>query len=397
MRKSDAAVIGGGPSGLHVAKLLSQRGLDVVVLEKKRVIGADVICTGIIGKDVFEDYALPTDSILREIRNIQVVSSSGHVISYQHPSDLACIVDRKKFDQGLADAAAMEGATIEKDTRVTDISVNDRGVDIRAEDEAGEEKKYSAAMAILATGVDHQFNKKLGLGFPNEYLLGAQAEVAIQNESPTTVFVGKDVAPGAFAWAVPSLPGKVRIGLVTSSEPRACFQRLISRHYADYAECFIDEEIRVKPIAQGLVSRTYADRVIALGEAAGHVKTTTGGGISFGLLCARIAAELVAKCHRAGSYRAEDLSEYERGWKKAIQREILIGYYARKIYARLNDDQIIRLFELAQTNGIIPLIQEKGHFDLQSEVILALIKKAPVFSILKGFSKKPGALDKTIA
>jgi flavin-dependent dehydrogenase len=115
------------------------------------------------------------------------------------------------------------------------------------------------------------------------------------------------------------------------------------------------------------------------------------------LLCARIAAELVAKCHRAGSYRAEDLSEYERGWKKAIQREILVGYYARKIYARLNDDQIIRLFELAQTNGIIPLIQEKGHFDWQSEVILALIKKTPVFSILKGISKKPRALEKTIA
>ncbi|CAD7770706.1 hypothetical protein BLFGPEAP_00420 [Candidatus Methanoperedenaceae archaeon GB50] len=59
-----------------------------------------------------------------------------------------------------------------------------------------------------------------------------------------------------------------------------------------------------KPIAQGLVSKTCTDRVIAVGETAGQVKTTTGGGIYYGLLCSEIAVQVILKAFKKNSFNA---------------------------------------------------------------------------------------------
>ena len=47
----DIVVIGAGPAGLHAARLLAERGLDVIVLEEHEAVGQPVHCTGIrLGK-----------------------------------------------------------------------------------------------------------------------------------------------------------------------------------------------------------------------------------------------------------------------------------------------------------------------------------------------------------
>ena len=141
--------------------------------------------------------------------------------------------------------------------------------------------------------------------------------------------------------------------------------------------------IEHKVIAQGLVSKTYSSRVLVLGEAAGQVKTTTGGGIYFGLLCAEIAARVIKEKFEEGKFTESDMADYERQWKKAIQKEILLGYYTRKICKKFNDIQIEKLFEKANTNGVLPVLREKGKFDCHSSLILSLIKKIPLWEILK--------------
>ena len=147
------------------------------------------------------------------------------------------------------------------------------------------------------------------------------------------------------------------------------------------------KKIQSKPIAQGLLSKTYGDRVLAVGEAAGQVKTTTGGGIFFGLLCSDFAAEVLGARIRENHLSSHGLFEYEKLWKNAIQKEILVGYYTRKICERLSDSQIESMFQIAKSDGVLPLIKKKGNFDWQSEVILALAKRAPFKSLQSVCSK----------
>lgn len=376
----DVIVIGGGPSGLNAARYLAEGGLDVVILEKKSEIGIHSICTGIVGKEAFREFDLSRNSILRDIQEVRLISPNSTQINYHHPVAFANVVDREKFDKNLASSAQSKGVEIELGNHVLDISVNNNWVDVWAKLESKYLRRYSAKMAIIATGIDHNLNKKLGLGYPKDFIYGIQVELEDSNFDSTHILVGNNIAPGAFAWVVPVGDRVVRVGLMTEKEPSVYFQSLIKRLNLMTGQNCDKSHIQFRAIAQGLVSKTYGERVLAVGEAVGQVKATSGGGIYFGLLCSNIASRVALKRFEEGCFSARALTEYEKLWKKAIQKEVLIGYFVRKICGKLSDTQIERMFQIAQTDGIFPLIREKGNFDWHSELILALIKRMPLFS-----------------
>jgi digeranylgeranylglycerophospholipid reductase len=394
-KRSDVLVIGGGPSGLRVAGRLAARGLDVRVLEKKAAVGRNVVCTGIIGKDVFARFGLDPGSIIQEIRDVRLVSPFGTVLMYTHPRPFACVVDRETFDTGIAAAAESAGAAVSLGARVDDLTIERGGVRARAGTKEDGLSCYSAAMAVIACGVDIGLQKRAGLGYPRDFLQGAQAEVPARAGEPTTIFVGRNVAPGAFAWSVPA-GDKARVGLLTKSDPTSLLRSLLRKTGAPGASCHRDEgevRIRRKAIAQGLLPRTAGDRVLSVGEAAGQIKTTTGGGISYGLLCADLAAEAILQCFDRSSFGAEALAGYEAAWRKAIQKEIVIGYTTRRMCSRLSDRQVQSLFHLAQTDGIIPIIRETADFDWHSGLIAALLQR---LSFMKHFRTVREAIAKNV-
>lgn len=378
----DVIVIGGGPSGLNVAGRLAEKGLHVMVLERRKEIGTNVICTGIIGKDAFQEFDLSKDSILRDIQEVKIISPYSTQITYRHPVAFANVVDREKFDNSLADVALSKGVDIKLKHHVLDVSVDNDHTEVLTEIDSKHSQKYSAKMAIIATGIDYKLNKKLGLGYPKNFIYGIQTEFEIDNCDLTTILVGNNIANGAFAWLVPSGEKVVRVGLMTEKNPLGCFKNFMKKLSLSSEQIIGKNHIQFRAIAQGLVSRTYGKRILVIGEAAGQVKTTSGGGIYFGLLCSNIASQVVPKRFEEGCFTASALAEYEKLWKKAIQKEISIGYYARKICSKLNDIQIERMFQIAKTDGILPLIREKGKFDWHSELILALMKRVPLLPSL---------------
>ena len=70
---------------------------------------------------------------------------------------------------------------------------------------------------------------------------------------------------------------------------------------------------------------------VAAGEAAGHIKTTTGGGIYYGLLSAELVADVVTRAFRTSSFSSRTLGEFERYWRSAFGNELMVGYFARKL------------------------------------------------------------------
>jgi geranylgeranyl reductase family protein len=374
MKKADVIVVGAGPSGLRTAARLARAGLDVRVHEKKACVGAGVVCTGIVGREVFDDFGLDRGAVVAEMRTVRLVSPSGTELVYTHPRPFACVVDREKFDGGLAAEAEAAGATVACGAAVEDISVGPDGVEIAVRDAEGGVRRESAAVAVLATGVDFGLQKKLGLSAPREFLKGAQVECSFPGAGTTTLFFGRDVAPGAFAWSVPSGPGRARVGVLTHRDARACLRGLIERHLGGPG---LREEgpVRSRPVAQGLLDRTFGDRVLAVGEAAGQTKTTTGGGISYGLACADLAAEAILECFGRSSFGPASLSGYERRWKGLLRKEILIGQTTRRMCARLSDGRMESLFQLARTDGIVPIIRATADFDRHSGLIFALLER----------------------
>ena len=123
----------------------------------------------------------------------------------------------------------------------------------------------------------------------------------------------------------------------------------------------------------GPVQRTYADRVVAVGDAAGLVKPTTGGGIYYGLLSGTIAADVLHDALERDRLERNTLRRYETLWRRRLGQEIRVGLAFRRIAAKLSDESIDALIDLARVNGIVPLLQETASFNWHRKAAVALL------------------------
>jgi flavin-dependent dehydrogenase len=134
---------------------------------------------------------------------------------------------------------------------------------------------------------------------------------------------------------------------------------------------------RRRMLPLGSIRRTYADRVLALGDAAGLVKPTTGGGIYYSAVSGEIAGEVLGRALADGRLSAANLSDYERRWRRRFQSEFNAQQALRCIAQRMRDADIDALFDLAGTDGILPLVRQTARFNRHRDFIVALLRHPP--------------------
>jgi len=157
----------------------------------------------------------------------------------------------------------------------------------------------------------------------------------------------------------------------TAALPAA--SRVRTRHGAAGSEA----EPRLKILPLGPVSRTYAPRILAVGDAAGLAKPTTGGGIYYSLLSAGLAAEVLVPALADGDLSARRLADYQRRWKARLKNELDTQLSFRKLAQQMSDADIEGLFELARTDGVMPIVRKTASFNRHRSLILALLRHRP--------------------
>jgi len=377
----DVVVIGGGPGGLHAATELSHQGFRVLVLEEHNDVGEKVLCTGIIGAAAFQEFALPHDTIVGSLRQTRARSKYGAEVLYSPAQALAYIVDKAAFNRALARRALEAGVAIREGARAVALHTEPAGVHVAVVEQAGRQYTVRAQLAIVACGVRYKLAKQLGLGMPQEFLQGAQTEVPCDWTPYTEIVLDKSLSPDAFGWIVPLETGWSRVGLMAGSGAYCRLTRWLDRLLPGWRET-PDIHVGCKLIAQGGLSHTYAERVLVVGEAAGQVKWTTGGGIYYAILCAHIAVDTIVKAFAQGSFTASTLAHYEHAWKRAIGRELQVGRYFRTLFRHLHDAQVEALLQLAERHGLMDLVHAKADFDWHWELIVAMRKQADVRKIV---------------
>jgi len=199
------------------------------------------------------------------------------------------------------------------------------------------------------------------------------------------VYFGEKVAPSFFAWLVPTSPGKALVGLLSRRNPGLHLRKLLTSLLAEGKIASADGTLNYGGIPLKPLKRTYGERLIVVGDAAGQVKPTTGGGIYYGLLCADTAANILKEALESNDLSAKNLSRYQRGWKKKLGRELRAGYWSRKLYERLSDGQIDRIFAIIESSGIDRALLESEDlsFDWHSEFVLRLLGHRAVAKALE--------------
>jgi digeranylgeranylglycerophospholipid reductase len=374
---ADVVVIGGGPAGSCCARELALRGFKTLLLEEHETVASKVLCTGIIGINAFEEFPLPWETVVGTLGQMKAISRYGTELTYTPPQPLAYIVDKGAFNSALAAQADAAGALLHTSTRAHDLVIDGDGVHLDALVGGEQPLRVHARLAVLACGVHYQLTKTLGLGTPRQFLQAAQTEVPRTLTQWTEVHLNKTFSREAFAWLVPLRSGHTRVGLMCARNARGALVRFLD-HVAPQWREWDNIHLASKPIAQMPLRKSYAERVLVIGEAAGQVKGTTGGGIYYGLLAARLAAETISHAFAMGCFSTTTLQAYERAWHSLLAEELALGLSFRKLYGWIGDRQMDGILHYIAHNGLKDLIRRKANFDWHRDLIVDLHKRLPL-------------------
>lgn len=368
----DVIVVGAGPTGCYVARELTRRGYRVLVLEEHQLVGEPVHCTGIIGAEVFRRFDLDPGSIETQLCSARIFSPSGQSFRVASKDPRAVVVDRSQFDRHLAGQALSHGASFLLGMRVTDVRPTEQGVYVTAGDRHSSHT-FPASLVILATGVERSLTERLGLAQPAEQMLtGAQLIAETADLTEVEVHFGQTTAPGGFAWAVPGNGHGCRIGLVCRDRPQGRLRAFATRLEQRGAIGRPQGPIRCRPIPTGGRTPSYTDRVLVVGDAAGQVKSTTSGGVYYGLLGAEAAVAVADEALQQHDVSASRLAVYEQTWRARIGVEQAAGRLCRRLQSGLRDRDLEALFWVARRTGL-PRVLSRLRFDWHATSLLSLL------------------------
>ncbi len=368
----DFIIVGAGPVGSYLAKSLAEEGCSVGVFDRKREVGEGVICSGIIGKDAYDKFNLPGKAIIRKISSLKVFSPSLIELRYDKEEPFAYIADRKIFDRELVREASKAGAEIFLGSNVFDIHKEKNGILIKYS-KNGREFQKSARCSIIASGTNFALHRKIGFSAPENILWGNRVEaIGGDGNGSVEVYILSKPDLSSFGWIIP-LNGHTRIGALSAKSSREPLENLI---YKSNGRFNVDmDNVEKAPIACGNSKKIAGERVIAVGEAAGQVKTTTGGGIYYGLIGASIAKEILLKAAKTDNFSDNTLKEYEKIWAERMGDEIRNGIMVRNVASKITSQLVDNVFDFLKKNPSIKEdLENRFTFDYHQDIIKSGIK-----------------------
>jgi geranylgeranyl reductase len=161
---AEIVVIGAGPGGLACAKKLAENGREVLVLERKKIIGPKVCAGGITWSGLLRH--VPEELIEGAFRDQYIFSTHQH-IRVSEPEPIVATISRKALGQQMAQTAVQAGAEII--TEVTVQKISDSNISVRAPNGKTQKINYHHLIgADGSTSIVRKFlgipTKKLGIG-----------------------------------------------------------------------------------------------------------------------------------------------------------------------------------------------------------------------------------------
>jgi geranylgeranyl reductase family protein len=352
----------------------------VALFEEHPSVGLPEHCAGLISVSGFKrlNVDIPKECILNRVKGSTFYSPSGASFSVSRKKPQAYVVNRPLLDQYFASEAQKENVTIFPRSKVVALKTGERKT---LKVSHGKESLFDAQVIIDAEGVRGKFVREMGLvPVSGGVIPGVQFEVnnAQVNPDQVEMFFGSKVAPGFFAWIIPTGENTARIGVGARYHALRYLKEFIKNH--PIASQRLSDAVLVKQFGGGIVlsgpiPKTYTDGFLVVGDAAGQVKSTTGGGVVMGGLCARIAGDVAAEAVIEGNTGSGSLGTYQKKWRRLLSREFYLMRLARRLLNRMSDRSLDRLFKTIIKNDFPKVIEEVGDMDFESGVIKKLAYK----------------------
>jgi len=368
----DAVVVGGGPAGTITAGLLAEDH-DILVIEEHASSGLPMQCAGLVTQDVIDMCGVSPD-ILNRIRGADVIFPDGGRFEVRAEGTKALLIDRTDLDRKLAEHAIDKGAEIRYGTKYSGCRVSCEEVLISTD-----QGEIRSKLIVGADGHSSKVAMSLGSNLPREYVYGIEVDAKhrLEHDDVMTLRIGSEFAPGFFSWEIP-FGDMVRVGLCVSagscSNPNEYLKKLLKASGIE-RENIVSKYAGKIPL--GGRPRSYGDRTLLIGDAAGQIKPVSGGGLYPICKAAPILERTARESLRRNRMTSKDLFEYEKRWKKEMGRELSRGYWIRKIFTGLSDKDLDKVFNIIDREDMRSILD---HIDLDnpSNVAFPMLKKPQV-------------------
>jgi digeranylgeranylglycerophospholipid reductase len=243
--------------------------------------------------------------------------------------------------------------------------------------------KIHASVIIDAEGVRSLIASKCGIPTKNNFVSSFQMEitpVSFEDIESVEVYFSSKYSPGFFSWIIPVNEHLARIGIGTRGTLKHAAQnllRFIKTH--PIASKKFSSNLKIKNKLAGLIPMggpitiTVKDILMLVGDTAGHVKSTTGGGLYFGMSCARIAANVAVDA--LNNETPLQVRNYENLWRKKFGSELKKSANMRNFVNQLRDSTLDALFETVSEYNLEPLLERFGDIDYQSSFVRPFASK----------------------
>ena len=384
----DVVIVGAGPAGGRVATHIAERGHSVLLLEEHEEIGRPFQCAGLVTPNAMKEVGL-FHSILEEVDGALIHGPSGTLVPVGTEGKVRTyVVCRKIFDQGVVKQSLEAGADIWLNSKPTNANVHDDHVNLEIS-KNGEIINITASLLIGCDGAHSWTRRHFKMGKPKELMIGFQAEVVGYEgrDRWLEMFSGSEIAPGFFAWVIPSGNGSHRIGLWSTAkrlEGRSieqCYDNLLKHPLWKNRFSNISETARYcGPVPSGMVRNAFKDRVILIGDSAGMAKPTTGGGIgpAFEQISGIIEELSVALTQNKLDKKTlhgicnKHFSKMHKDQNRArALRNLLVS--------DCSDEVLDKHFNSFAKPDVIQLINEVGDIEKPVPLGMALLRKVPAF------------------
>jgi geranylgeranyl reductase family protein len=385
----DVVIVGAGPAGATAAKNLAEQNISVLLIDKRKF-PADKPCGGGLPTRVQQTFPYISDFIDSISYGSKTFSmSKQHTFNITRDTPVIATVLRKHFDYELVKLAQKSGAKLQTETTVHDIKINDKNATVILEDG----KEITTKIIIGADGAHSKIAEKTHLRKPHqpicrclvteEPMTEKQIEKHFSKKRDIHLFIKLHGIAG-YGWVFPK-KSHISIGIgefetaLTSKNKRSKLTEVFDAYIQDLKKMdLLPKSFKISNLKGANLpifplEKTYTDRVILCGDAAGFINPITGEGIYFAMESGVIAAEIIQKALEQNRFDETILSTYQDRWTNDFGKDLkllgrfnkLWGKESEKIVRLLTKDKVFAKLMVGVTGGSISAAEYKNKIILR--------------------------------
>ena len=359
--KCEVLIVGGGVAGATAARELNKLRIDNILIEKD--LSFKKPCGGGLVKIAFDEFDIPKSLIKKEVKSIEIISSSGLKANVDISKYPLAIVNRQEFDAKLRELAKDSGTKI-INAKAYDIEIKEK---IRLFAKSSKESLLiECKYLIAADGINSLVRKKALKETPSR-ILTYYADINENSANSCKFYFGKNLAPNCYGWLFPHFKG-VNIGICSSNEKE------IDLYFKNFAKSLgFSNNIKAKGyyLANWKSELYFKDNIFYIGDSASLVLPFTYEGIYYAMKSAKLASLAIAK---------NNPSFYKESWHKLYYKKFRFLQISQKIFLQ-NDYIINKMVKLFNNKRFANSAVEYWIGNKKALSKLETIKKA--YSLLK--------------